>query len=201
MALWASLLVLQSVTLSPTDDVWAYPHAGDPARDALLRVWGVDGKAVPGKDDDMGSFSVSFLRFAMPAEWTKLKSAKLRLTLAPNPAFTPEMAKASPLEVRLAKREVIEKDYDFATIETALPVADAGGILAEGAPAQWTADQPILLVIDLTKSLDKLKGPIFTLALTSRIEVANNRASYRIYSREATEVDRRPALILERAED
>ncbi len=36
----------QTIELTPTDDIWVYPHASDPEKDGYLRCWGVDGQAV-----------------------------------------------------------------------------------------------------------------------------------------------------------
>ena len=50
-------------TLVPTDDVWVYPHAGDPAHDSFLRVWGADGKAAPKDAGELEQFSFGLLQF------------------------------------------------------------------------------------------------------------------------------------------
>src|SRR5688572_27918373 len=113
VSLGAATLDVKTIELFPTDDVWVYPHASDPTQDEFLRIWGVEGKSVAGKPDDLGTFSYSFLKWSIkdfPND-AKLVSANLVLTQVANPAYTTDDAKQAPIEVRPVPSNFKEKGW------------------------------------------------------------------------------------------
>lgn len=51
----------KTVDLIPTEDVWVYPHAGDPSTDSYLRAWGAGGKQWLAMATTLMSFLTAFL--------------------------------------------------------------------------------------------------------------------------------------------
>src|SRR5687768_10306177 len=101
-ALALSMLVAgpATVELTPTDDVWVYPHASD-QKDAYLRVWAAGGPDLAADAGELEQVSYAYLRFdvsKVPAG--KITEAKLTVTHVASPTFTIELAKKSPLLAR-----------------------------------------------------------------------------------------------------
>jgi hypothetical protein len=196
--LFASLLGPQNFEKVPTDDVWVYPHASDPQKDAYLRVWGAGGKAVPGKDDSLEDFSYSYLKFDIgdiPGEAT-LKEAKLILTAVADPGWTASDLKGTPLEARLCGNAFTEKDWSYDSLAAKLGPKDGKEAvfgLATCGPIE-KGKEPVL-TIDLmqgpAKFADALKdaktAKSIALALTTSLDpsVVGRTAIYKTYSKDA----------------
>lgn len=204
-------MVPQASTLVPTDDVWVYPHAGDPGKDAYLRVWGRDGQAVAKLVGDASDFSYSLLSFdvsALPADH-KLASAKLELTMVPNPQFAEAQAKKYPLEVRSVPAGFKEQTWKYDLLEKFGPSVDPKSVFGTGVPDPWPkADEESKIVIDLLKGPGDFAGALKTaqttksplgLALTTTLDVTLNdevQSLYKVYSKDAPVEASRPRLIL-----
>jgi hypothetical protein len=201
-----SFVTVDSVSLIPTDDVWAYPHAGDPAHDSFLRVWGTDGRAAAKDAGELEQFSYGLLQFdATKLPNGKPSSAFLRVYNVSSPSFTLEQAKAAPLQVRPINGTFIEKTWQYAQTEKLMPPSEDKAVFGQTSPTALSDSAPILIEVDLLKGPGdfagflanvKKTGKSLNLALTSALEVTENRASYKIYSRDAERESLRPQLVL-----
>lgn len=205
-----ALVAFADVTLKPTDDLWVYPHAGDPAKDAYLRVWGSEGVSVAKQVGDAEVLSYSFLRFDVTGLPTgTLKGAKLVLTSVAGPNYTEAQAKKSPLEVRPVEGGFAEKGWKYDLLERFMPSADPQAVYGTGFPSPWPApDAEGTIGIDLLKgpggfgkalAAARAAGKPLGLALTSALDVQSNpdvQTLYKVYSKEAPVEASRPKLIL-----
>lgn len=208
-SLLAVAVLMQTVTLTPTDDIWVYPHASDPQRDEFLRVWGAEGKSVAGASDAVESFGYSYLQFDVSSVKpdATLKSAKLYLWHVADPAWTKEDLKATPIEVRAVASGFSEKTWAYESgIQSYPPKAGAEGLFGvtvlEGAMAQG---KPVCLVVDLLGPKSSFAtylrkasagGGKLALALTSAIDPSENRGMvFKLHSKEGPEATR-PQLLL-----
>lgn len=197
----------QTVDLIPTDDIWVYPHAGDPAKDAYLRAWGSDGKSVAGKEDSVENFSYSYLRFSLTSikSGSKLEGATLTLFYIPNEELTPDIAKQSPIEVRALVGDFSEKGWSYDQVAKIAPAGDTKALFGRGWPDKIEGDKPIEIKIDLMKEpsafgdnfLKALAGNTLELAITSKIDPseAGRGAVYKFYSKDGPK-EYRPYLSL-----
>ena len=193
-------------TLVPTDDVWVYPHAGDPAHDSFLRVWGTDGKAAPKDAGELEQFSFGLLQFdASKLPDGKPKSVILQVYNVSSPSFTLEQAKAAPLQVRPIPGTFTEKTWQYSQAEKLLPSSEDKAVFGQTPPTALSDSVPILIEVDLLKgpgdfasflAASKKTGKPLDIALTSALEVTENRASYKIYSRDAERESLRPRLLI-----
>lgn len=209
LSAWAGTSALDTtVTLTATDDVWAYPHAGDPTSDPFLRVWGSEGESVGPSDLFEGAWSYSFVRFDLSSLTTQgsLKAATLVLRVAYNDSLSVEDAKRFPIEARLAGSDFREKGWVFENVAKAAPKKGKEFLLGSGYPASWTEDKPTKVEIDLLKGEGGLEKSLrealsstksIALALTSSISPADlgRSAVYRIHSRNG-DPELAPKLIL-----
>lgn len=200
---------VEAVTLTPVADLWVYPHATDPERDPFLRVWGADGKAVAGKGESSQSHSYAYLKFdlASTPKAGQLKAARLLLTHTPDPTWTGDDLKASPLQARLIAADFDEKDWNYAnTIEKILPPAGKDDVLGTASSATRREGKDFVVTIDLLQGPAKLastwsairaKGSL-GLALTSAIdpEALGMKSIYKFYSKDGQK-ELRPSLVLE----
>lgn len=194
----ALLSLGQVIERNPTDDVWVYPHASD-VKDAYLRVWGAGGKAVAGKDDSLDEFSYSYLRFdASGLPDGTLKEAKLVLTATADPGWTASDLKSTPIQARLAKGDLAEKDWSYDSLAAKLAPSEAAeavfGVATSG---------PIEKGKEPTLTIDLMQGPAkfadalsaarksgsIVLALTSPLNPADvgRTAIYKFYSKDGPE--------------
>lgn len=193
--------------LTPTDDIWVYPHASDPMKDPFLRVWGTDSRSVPTKDEPGQSFSMSYLKFDL-SEWPKdekIQSAVLYLTHVADPAFTKELAAKNPVEVRPITADFAEKGWDYTMASTIRPEVGEKAIYGKSAPTAWETGKTFRVEIDLMKGPASLQDavdaalkqpkPSLRLALASAMdpEVEGMRSVYKFYSKDA-EAAYRPVL-------
>lgn len=213
-ALAALLLIAPShraertVTLNPSDDVWVYPHASDPANDPFLRVWGSDGQSVA-KDGEHGEFSYGFLRFDLSSiPKGRLKSAHLILTHAPAATWTLENVTANPVEARLLKGDFDEKTWAYEKIDKCAPDPTKEGLLGQSVLDKMPAEgKSAKFDIDLVKGsnfgeiLDKAFSaapPHLSLAIASKVDPAalGRTSVYKFYSKDNADKAVQPALIL-----
>ncbi len=200
-----SLMFANVVTLTPTDDIWAYPHATDPQRDAYLRVWGVGGMAVAESASDTESFSYSLLQFntgKVPAG-KKLTAAKLILTHIANPSFTVEGASKTPLEVRAVEGEFKEKGWTYESLFKLKLDSKETSLFGATAPKFTAPDAEFKIEIDLLSGkgnfakylAGRVGGPL-SLVLTTKLSMDENRQTYKIFSKDAEREAARPVLEL-----
>lgn len=198
-ALVLSFVQASSAVVLPTDDVWAYPHAGDQAEDAYLRVWGTPeyavGKPSPGSFD----FSFCLLKFPSVPQAGPLKSAVLELNQTKDPAWTDEDAKQAPLEARPAPLGWNEGAWAFSQAAATVPSNEDSAILGKSGPSERLEGKEIVIRIDLLKGPAKLSvtSP-FALALTSRMdpESMGEGRMYKLSSRNSPNEGLRPRLLL-----
>ena len=208
------LLAPTTVTLTPSDDVWVYEHAADPAKDSFFRIWGTMGNAVAENPSDAGQFSYGLLKWDLskiPAG-AKITSAKPVVNQISDPGFTIDDAKAAPLEARAVNGDFAEKGWDYASSSKTFPIKGEEGIFGTGYPdASVMKDKVVPISIDLLKGradlakaiAQALGGPkTICLALTSKIDPSSlgRSAVYKIYTRDAERESSRPVLILSYSE-
>ncbi|RYG43882.1 hypothetical protein EON79_16100 [bacterium] len=199
----AMLLLAQGSALvfSPVSDVWVYPHASDPSKDAYLRIWGTTGEAVAADPSSASDFSYSYLRFDLPApvEGRKLAEARLELTQVEKPSYTLDLAKANPLQARPLIGDFDEKTWTYGDSIKIFPGKETFG---EGVPQSIEADKAVPIVIDLLKGKADFRvaaetGGMVNIALTSTLDVTSgDRTVYRLYSKDTEKEAWRPRLIL-----
>jgi hypothetical protein len=200
--LTAGLALFQGMSFYPTDDVWVYAHATDPTGDHFMRVWGIDGEAVPSSAADSESFSMGYMKFSLTGipKGATIKSAKLLVHQAPSPGYTVEESKAYPLEARLISTKFTEKGWNDEVLSTVLP--KASDLLGFGSPESVSGDT-ISITIDLKDHLDAVNKAAsegeLGIALTSTIdaETLGRSAVYKIYSREEPDPALAPKLLIE----
>jgi hypothetical protein len=197
-------LPAQTLELTPTDDVWVYPHASNP-QDELLRVWGNASQSVATDPNGAEEFGYSYVKFdlaKLPKD-SKVTAATLLLTHSPDPAWTAPDAKSSPLEVRPLIGTFVEKTWDYGMAKTVSPLGGKDGILGKFAPEKVESGKPVKFEIDLTKGTAKLEkyllaGGPFNIALTSTLDPSEigNRATYKFYSKDYEKTEYRPKLVI-----
>lgn len=192
----------RTVEIEPSDDVWVYPFAFDQVEDPFLRVWGTAGRSLPKADDEEGSWSYSLLSFNTKDLQGKVKSAKLVLTHNGNAGFSAAQSEAAPLEARTAPSGFSEKTWQYEDWTKFRP-----GELLGQSPAKPLGDgKPFVITIDLMKAPAKLAeilaknpGKPLAIALTGKLDPTElgQAGVYKLYSKFATPVERRPKLVLE----
>lgn len=212
LALLALLALAPStVRLAPSDDVWVYPHASDPAKDSMLRIWGTSGHAAPVDATEAEELSMGYLKWdlsSLPGD-KKLTKATLIVKNIPDPGFTPEQAKAAPLQARPVGAKFSEKDWTYEGLSALLPEREEKAVFGSASPDKWEKEKPVEIRIDLLKgpndfrvylrkAMDAPKHEL-ALALTSAIDMASlgRSAIYKIYSRDERDAVVRPSLELE----
>ena len=195
----------RTVTLTPSDDVWVYPHASDPGTDSFLRVWGSDGKSVSA-DADHNEFSYGYLRFDLSGIQTgALKSATLVLTHAPSQGWTLATAVSNPLEARLLKGDFDEKTWSYDKIDKCAPDSSKDALLGLGNPDKLPEEgKAAKFEIDLMKSptFGALLKPTIpnhvNIALASKVDPATlgRMSVYKFYSKDNADKSVQPTLKL-----
>jgi len=194
-----------TVEITPTDDVWAYPHASDQDTDAYLRVWGFEGQSVAKSAEDSESFGYAFLKFDLAGLPEKaLKGAELVVTHVAKPAFSVEMAVKAPLEVRPSKTGFTEKSWTYSDLAKVLPPAGDAAVYGTGSPNSVSDEKDFAFKVDLSKGAggflrafeEARKSGQIGLALTTRLSPNEEaRSVYKLYSRNGPK-ENRPTLRL-----
>jgi hypothetical protein len=207
----AAALGFAPIELVPTDDIWVYPHAAEPAKDANIRVWGANGAAVPADVSGVEEYSFGYLRWnlaGLPAG-KKLKSAKLVLTQVADPGFSEAQAKEGPLEARLVSPAYAEIGWTYDQVEKILPPGGKDGRVGAASPSAWEAGKPVVIAIDLLKGPKDFQAAFataqattdkyFALAITTPLDMMalGRSAIYKVYTKEAETAANRPKLVLE----
>lgn len=205
LALAMAVSVPTTIDLTPTDDVWVYPHASDAAKDPFLRIWGADDLAVPSSPDDLEGYSFGYLRFDLSStpKDAKLTAATLTLTHVADPAYTTTLVKNHPLEVRPVG-SFEEKTWAYENVTKVMPNTQKSSVYGSTFPEPIPANgKPFTLEVNLLKGPGDLKkalggSPTLCLALVSSIspEDGGRSAVYKVYSKDADEASYRPKLTL-----
>jgi len=195
------------LSLTPTADVWVYPHASDPERDSYLRVWGAGGDAVSADPGDAGDFSYSYLKWdvsPVPAG-AKLKAATLVLTHTASPTFTLDQARLAPLEARTVSADFEEKGWTYEKSVKIAPDKGNDAIFGAASPDSLGDAKDFTITIDLMKGPNDFRAYFakaieakqLALALTSRIDPSEGQRSfYKVYSKDTQTASQRPSLNL-----
>lgn len=204
--LFASSMPTQAVELSPTADVWIYPHAGDQLTDEFLRIWGIGGRLIPAKDQETESFGWAALKFDLSSlPGGSIKGAKLVLTHFEEPTFTEAIVKDAPIEVRPIDADFNEKDWSYSKARTLLPSDAKDSWYGKGAPIGFKVGAPFAIEIDLlegpaafAKVVAERKGKSLSFALVSAIDPSSGdqRPIYKVYSKDCDRKEYRPKLII-----
>jgi hypothetical protein len=204
ISLAIALLATAPIRIVPTDDVWVYPHASDPAKDMYLRAWGQGGKSVADSPDGNDDFSYSYLKFDLAqVPKGKLKSAKLVVWHISEPGFTETSSGLTPLEGRAIVGDFKETEWEVAMSRKVTPVVGPEGVFGTGAaPAGLGGTKEFQIVIDLMKGprdfSKAISGSTVSIAITSKVDPSEGgmKSVYKFYSRNAEE-RLRPYLELE----
>lgn len=201
LALAAILTGPTTTELTPTDDIWVYPHASD-QKDAYLRVWSVGNSDLAADQDEMEQVSYAYLRFdvgKVPAG--KITEAKLIVTSIANPTYTLEMATKNPLIVRPVVGDFTEKGWNYEAAVKVKPQTGAEAIFGKGAPDAIPTEKEFTITIDLLKGPNKFadflrKSGVIGISLSSSMDVAGNesRPVYKLFSKDAETAAKRPVL-------
>jgi len=207
-SLLAVAALMQSVTLTPTDDIWVYPHASDPQRDEFLRVWGAEGKSVAGASDSVESFGYSYLQFDLTSLKIEaaLTGAKLYVWHVPDPAWTKEDLKTTPIEARALSSGFAEKTWAYeAGLQKHTPGGAPQDLFGVGVlDGAIEPGKPVRLVVDLMAGKSAFAAYFqkamptgkLALALTSAIDPSESRGMvFKLYSKDGPEATR-PRLVL-----
>ena len=206
----AVLLAPTTVTLFPSDDIWVYPHAGDPQKDVYLRIWGSEGRSVAPVGGSAEDFGYSYLAFPISglAKGMTLTAVRLELTQISDPTFSTDYAKQNPLEARVLPSGFSEKTWAYADVDKFTPTGGKDGVYGTGFFNSVTAGKDVAILIDLTAGPAKFgkaltdalaKGEsTVSIALTSAIDPQGGEKGnfYKVYSKEETLESRRPRLVL-----
>ena len=204
------LVAPQTVSLVPKETVWVYANASTPTDGTFLRAWGTEGKSCPAEGEDPGEFSYSFLKWDLSSipSGAKITSAKLELANIPDPGYSLDAAKKSPLEARAITGEFIAKTWTFDLAAKIKPVPGKTGILGTGYPTEITAGSPVKISIDLLKpegafekylnaAMSSPSHQIF-IALTSTLDpsVDGRTCVYKVYGQNESKETLRPRLVI-----
>lgn len=203
-------LAPQTMDLTPTDDIWVYPHATDPEKDVFLRCWGAEGMAVAPTPDEGDEFSYSYLKFdlAKLPKGAKLKEAKLVLWHVADPGWTLDVAKDNPLQVRGVKPDFAEKNWEFDISRTIFPAKEKTAVFGSFFPEKLKAGEPIKFEVDLLKGPGEFAKALedasespdrkLGLAITSSLDPSEigQKSVYKFYSKDWEKSSQKPSLHL-----
>jgi len=209
-ALTLGIAAPQTIELQPTDDIWVYPHASDPEKDAYLRCWGAEGMAVAPDPNEGDEFSYSYLKFdlAKLPKGATVKEAKLTLWHVADAGWGLDVAKDNPLQVRGLKPDFSEKNWEYDISRTLYPAKENAAVFGSYAPEKVDLTKPTKFEVDLLKGpggfAKFLKEASDTpdrqlgLAITSSINPSElgQKAVYKFYSKDWEKAELRPKLTL-----
>lgn len=198
------------LSLTPSDDIWVYPHASDQTSSEYLRAWGSDGQAIGELGDTQLAFSFSCLKFQLPADAPAGAPAKavLIVTHAAPAGFTADESKQYPIEARLTSAAWEEESFTMANLKAVAPSPKAEAIFGTGIAKPTDDEKPFPVEINLLAKdspfptfLDFVrKSPSreLAVAITTRMDPQNagEGGLYKFYSRSGPEAFR-PKLVLE----
>lgn len=201
-----------TLRLTPTDDLWIYPHAGDPQKDPYLRVWGDGERAVSKDAEEASRLSYSFLSFdvsTVPVDG-RLKTACLVLTHMADPKFSEALAKSNPIEARTISNGFSEKTWTYASLPKFTPGLSKDSIFGTGEIRSWPeTGKEFKIELNLLAGAGKFADVLaesrrtnkpLAMALTSKIAVTATegiQTMYKFYSKDDRMVSSRPVLVLE----
>jgi hypothetical protein len=181
----------QTLTESPTDDIWVYTHATSGQTDPFLRAWGDGVNSLdPAGYPPSFLYSYSYLKFdlgSIAAGSYQVSSATLTFTHAA-PGYTLAQGEATPLEVRQLAPNFDEASWTFGNASNPQPRA----VISTGSLANYQAGGEFELIVDLnTSGFETLFNDAITegeiaFALTSAMNPggAGGAALYKMYSKD-----------------
>lgn len=195
-----------AIRLTPSDDIWVYPHAGDPQRDAFLRVWGRGDSAVGATLADNESYSFSYLRFILPPSLRgqEVTTAVLQLE-GVSANFTSEESRKYPIQARIISADFAERGWTFDKSEKIVPSREKDAVVGEGSAETLKEDATYTVELKLRLDHPSVKalwsgiaadGKPIALALTSAIPVEESRKMYKLHSANAERESARPSLVI-----
>ena len=207
---FALVLTFGTATLTPTDDVWVYPHASDQIDSEFLRSWGGEGRAVLPGGEQTGAYSYSCLKFSLKSvpKDAKLTKAVLRLTHDVAATWDEAQSKAAPLEVRALTTKFDERSWEFSMASKVAPSASDETIYGSASGKPSADGNPFVIEIDLLKGPGKFAAvfataigetdPTVAFAITTKMDPqeAGESTMYKFYSKSAKE-GWRPQLVLD----
>jgi hypothetical protein len=206
LALVAALLT-RTLSMVPSDDIWVYPNASEPAGDPIIRVWGNEGRSVPAKDESSESYSFGYMKWKLtgvPAD-AKLTGATLTLHMFGKPGYAPDQAKQFPLEARPLAANFDEKTWSYDATSTLMPESEPSEIYGEASPSDG---EDVSVTLDLMAGKADFKAALaaalkapsheIAIALTSKMDASalGRAAIYRIRSRKDKDPNMQPNLTL-----
>ncbi|MCS6775017.1 MAG: dockerin type I domain-containing protein [Chloroherpetonaceae bacterium] len=112
----------------PTDDIWVYANASDPAFDPVLRIWGFAGLAVAPSYPPGGEWSYGYLKWDVsaipvpgPGQSYQVLEAVLTLTSQRATNYTLADTREHPLEARPLEPRFHELDWLFSNPNNPAP--------------------------------------------------------------------------------
>ena len=196
----------QSFTLSPSDDVWVYPHAADPGYDPIGRVWGDSVDSYVPSWPPIEDFSYTYLRFDLsgiaPGQY-QLISANLRVThrVTSSGTFTREAGEAYPLEARGLSGTFSEATWTFTNPTNPYPEAKLFGL---GNMNNYNPSSSFDITMNLRNTVFQNEfntavnsgAKTLVIALTSKMPVTGQVGAlpYRVFTRDYAVSGQRPVL-------
>lgn len=112
----------------PTDDIWVYANASDPAFDPVLRIWGFGGLAVAPASPPGGEWSYGYMKWNVsaisapgPGQSYQVLEAVLTLTSQRASNYTLADTREHPLEARPLEVHFNELDWLFSDSNNPAP--------------------------------------------------------------------------------
>jgi len=193
-------------TLVPKETVWVYANASTPGDGTYLRAWGAGGKSTPPDGEDAGELSFSYLKWDLSdvKPFGHIVSAKLVLNNTPDPGFTKDSSKQTPIEVRPLIGEFDAKKWTFDMSAKIHPKGDA--VLGTGYPLLIIEGKPVEISVTLdnakfakliTDGMAATNHALY-LSLTSALDPSESGRSsiYKFYGQNESNASLRPQLVL-----
>jgi len=212
VTLFGGLLGLASVSqaqgvyaATPSDDVWVYGNAGDPAGDPIFRIWGMGNSSI-NPTYPPGDYSYAYLKWNLAAvpqlaagQYYRITEATLTVTSQRASNYTLATAQQNPLEARPLATNFSEATWNY---DDANPNPD-DSTFGMGDTANYSASVVYRIPINLLAATGAFQTQFNAqfaangqvgIALTSSIPaIQMGGAFYRIYSKDDPG-GRRPTL-------